>query len=337
MSDNLLSVRNLVVDYEIDGRRVRSLDSASLEVDAGQVVAVVGESGSGKSTLGLAIARLLASNATYVSGSVTLDGREVATASPSMLRALRESVVSYIFQNPISALDPTMRVRDQLRAAVRDRLDSEAALVEVGLVEIDRVLTAFPHQLSGGMAQRVGIALALSRSPRLLVADEPTASVDATGRERLMEMLVQRCQTTGCTLLMLTHDLHAVRKYTTHVAVMYAGRIVEFGPSDEILAAPEHPYTRALLAALPGEERYGERLLSIPGSPPVLDGPSEGCAFAPRCPVAMEVCVVDRPVLERPHDPAPGSARLACCHLASGAISPRLAGVPQPAIGSAAG
>lgn len=302
-AEPVLAATDLVIEYTTRHGRVRSLDEATVTVRPGQVVALVGESGSGKSTLGMAVGRLLAANAEHVGGRLELAGRAVFDCDAARLRALRSDVLAYIFQNPIAALDPTMPIRRQLRLATPERHRATGAeddvlteaLESVGLRDVPRVLRSYPHELSGGMAQRVAIAMALRRRPRLLVADEPTAAVDATLRAQIMTLLVERCRDQGCALLLLTHDLHAVAEHAERIAVMYGGRIVETGATPEVLADPMHPYTKALVGALPGEERPGERLQAIRGIPPVLRAACPGCAFAPRCPDAMPGCATTRP------------------------------------------
>jgi peptide/nickel transport system ATP-binding protein len=312
MTAPVLEATDLVIEYATRRGPVRSLDGASLSVGAGQIVALVGESGSGKTTLGMATGRLLAANAVHVAGRLSVAGRGVygpGAVDAEGLRALRRDVLGFVFQNPVAALDPTMRIRRQLELAAggakdaRDTKDTKdtkdeivAALDEVGLRDVQRVLRSYPHELSGGMAQRVGIAMALRRRPRLLVADEPTAAVDATLRAQILRLLVDRCREQGCALLLLTHDLHAVAEHTERIAVMYGGRVVEHGGTGAVLARPMHPYTRALIGALPGEEAPGQRLAAIAGVPSVLRGPALGCAFAPRCPEVMPACHDTRPV-----------------------------------------
>jgi peptide/nickel transport system ATP-binding protein len=318
MSDEMpvpvLEATDLVIEYTTRHGRVRSLDGAGLAVRPGEIVALVGESGSGKSTLGMATGRLLASNAVHVGGTLTVAGRPVYSGSApdeQTLRALRRDVLGYVFQNPVAALDPTMRIRRQLELAAPGGAGTglEQALEQVGLRDVPRVLRSYPHELSGGMAQRAGIAMALRRRPELLVADEPTAAVDATLRAHILRLLVERCREQHCALLLLTHDLHAVAEHTERIAVMYGGRVVEQGPTGRVLADPRHPYTRALIAALPGEERPGQRLEAIRGVPPVLHGACPGCAFAPRCPDVLARCHDTRP------EPAQTGDRSVVCHL----------------------
>jgi peptide/nickel transport system ATP-binding protein len=304
----VLDARELEIEYATAAGAVRSLDSASLAVRAGEITAVVGESGSGKSTLGMATGRLLAGNARHAGGELLVGGTPVFDCDEATLRRLRRDFVGYVFQNPVAALDPTMRVQRQMEL-VGGAQGATEALEEVGLRDVPRVLRSYPHELSGGMAQRVGIAMALRRQPRLLIADEPTAAVDATLRNQILDLLVSRCRAQDCALLLLTHDLHAVAEHCSHVAVMYGGRVVEDGTTSRILDEPLHPYTRALVGALPGEEAPGERLEAIPGVPPVLRGASPGCAFTPRCPLALEHCGRVRPVHARVGD------RALCCHV----------------------
>jgi peptide/nickel transport system ATP-binding protein len=319
--DAILEATDLELEYAIQDGRVRSLDGASIAVGAGTITALVGESGSGKSTLGLAAGRLLASNAEHVGGELRVAGTPVLSCDDDSLRRLRRETLGFVFQNPVAALDPTMRVERQMRLVAGAQLDERgatAALEEVGLRAIPRVLRSYPHELSGGMAARVGIAMALLRRPRLLIADEPTAAVDATLRAQVLELLVSRCRSHDCALLLLTHDLHVVADHCSHIAVMYGGRVVEDGPTERVMAKPLHPYTRALLSALPGEEAHGQRLRSIRGVPPVLRGRCPGCAFAPRCPSVMEHCPSVRPLHARAEED-----HAVCCHLfADGASAP---------------
>lgn len=262
----VLEARKLRVLYHARQTTVASLDGASLAVRAGEIHALVGESGSGKSTLGLAAGRLLASNASYAGGSLEVAGQSVLDASPDVLRHLRQHSLGYVFQNPVASLDPTIKIARQMSMVASGRksdLSSFEALEQVGLRDVSRVLRSFPHQISGGMAQRVSIAMALSRNPRILVADEPTAALDATVRPQLLRMLISLCKERDCALLLLTHDLHAVREFSENVSVMFGGKVVESGRTRSVMDSPRHPYTKALLSAQPGSERPGERLEMI--------------------------------------------------------------------------
>ncbi|MDO8186907.1 ABC transporter ATP-binding protein [Conexibacter sp. JD483] len=307
-----LEARDLVVEYATRRGPVRALDEASLEVAAGEVVGVVGESGSGKSTIGVALARLLPGNARVSSGDVLVGGRSVLAMGDEELRALRRDTLGFVFQDPIGTLDPTARIGRQLGWMIGGK-PGDRELVEhlerVRLPDPERTLRAFPHQLSGGMAQRVSIALALARAPQAVIADEPTASLDASVRSEILELLVSLTREAGTALMLMSHDLRAVRRFCTRVAVVYGGRVVETAPAQELFSSPQHPYTRALLDAAPGAEAPGETLRPIAGIPPVLHGAFRGCAFVGRCACAVEACSVERPVVHSDdHD--------VLCHLA---------------------
>jgi peptide/nickel transport system ATP-binding protein/oligopeptide transport system ATP-binding protein len=213
----------------------------------------------------------------------------------------------------VASLNPTLRVKRQLRLAAPQASDErlKESLLEVGLTDTFRVLRSYPHELSGGMAQRVAIALALLRHPSLVIADEPTAAVDASRRAQILEILVNRSRQQGAALVLLTHDLHAVRRWASYIAVMYGGRVVEQGRTSDVLARPLHPYTAALLNALPGSERPGTRLSAIPGAPPVLRAASSGCPFAPRCAHRLDWCADVRPA-----ETETATGHTVCCHLA---------------------
>ncbi len=302
----LLSVQNLTVDYG----RVRALDGADLAVEAGETVGIVGESGSGKSTLGSAIGRLLPRTA-QLDGEVRIAGEPVLALAPPQLRRLRRERLGFVFQDPIAALDPTMRVGAQLRLVLGRREDPLPHLERVRLTDPARVARLFPHQLSGGMAQRVALAIAMAGRPQLLVADEPTSALDAQVREDVLGMLFDLAAETGTSILWLSHDLTAVARRCSRIAVMYGGRVVEDGPAAEVLGRPAHPYTAALARSAPAMAALGERLAPVPGRPPVLDGAAPGCAFAPRCTFAEERCSQERP--------APSTVREqhVLCHRAS--------------------
>lgn len=313
MSD-LLKAEGLSLIY--DGG-VRALDGADLSVAAGETVAVIGESGSGKTTLGMASGRVLPMGAAPGQGTLTLDGVDVFKASDEDIRRLRREVLGFVFQNPMDALDPTMRIRGQLiRALGRTAPDDELAalLARARLDAPERVLRAYPHELSGGMAQRVAIAMALARGPRLLVADEPTASLDASIRDQVMDTLAALSAEAGAALLILSHDLRLAAKRSDRVAVMYGGRVVESGPAAEVFEHPAHPYTAALTTAAAGNEGPDGRLTPIAGNPPTLHAPCPGCAFAPRCAWAIDRCHSERPQPRPIEGLAP--TRMALCHRA---------------------
>jgi peptide/nickel transport system ATP-binding protein len=329
----LIAVRDLEVDYATRHGSVRSLDSATLEVQVGDITALVGESGSGKSTLGMAAGGLLPSNARVVGGSLEVGGTSILEADPASLRRIRRDQLGFIFQNPVAALDPTKVIRRQMDLAMHGfepAETSEEALAQVELDDPRRVLRSYPHELSGGMAQRVGIAIALRRRPSLLIADEPTAAIDATLRVKILQLLISRCRAAGSALLLLTHDMHAVAEHCSKVAVMYGGRVVEYGATDAVLTSPLHPYTKALLTSLPGDERPGERIHSIPGVPPVLRERCPGCAFAARCPDVLGHCADVRPIY------VSREGRAVCCHLVSDPSAAEVVGAAGAELGDVA-
>jgi len=314
----LADIRDLVISYRTDGGALQALDGADLNLVPGETVAVVGESGSGKSTLGMAIGRLLPDEADCEGGTLRVLGTDVLAADADSLRRLRRDTLGFVFQNPMSALDPTMRVGKQVARAMGDRPsreEVEALLRRAELSDPGRVLRAYPHELSGGMAQRVVIAMAIARRPALLIADEPTASLDASIREKIMATLNRLRDETGATLVVLSHDLRLIARHSDRLAVMYGGRVVEAGGVETVLETPAHPYTAALLSAAAGSERPGERLEPIPGTPPSLLGRCEACAFAPRCALARDRCHDERP------EPREIAGRRVICHFAEEALA----------------
>ena len=299
----LLSVRDLAIHFGAPARPVRAVDGVSFEVQAGEVVALVGESGCGKSVTAMALARLLPEPAArYVGGSIQLLGRDVLAASDSALRAMRGADIAYVFQEPAAALNPVFTIGFQIREVLRAHrrgIDEQAELARllraVGLDDVQRVARAYPHELSGGMQQRAVIAMALAGAPRLLVADEPTTALDVTVQAQVLEVLqaVQRAE--GMGMLFITHNLGLVKRIAHRVLVMYAGQLVEAGPVTEVLRAPRHPYTKALLRAVPRLRGPVAKLEGIPGTVPAGSAYPPGCRFHPRCPHAEARCRVEAP------------------------------------------
>ncbi|MQA81590.1 MAG: ATP-binding cassette domain-containing protein [Streptosporangiales bacterium] len=298
----MLTVSGLSVRLPGAGRPV--LDSVSMDVGRGEVVGLVGESGSGKSTTARAVLRLLPEHA-ETSGRVLVDGDDVLAMGPAPLRVLRASRVSMIYQDPRAALNPVRRVGDHLtermtRVLRRPRHEAYARAVElltaVGLSYPERRLRQFPHELSGGMLQRVVIASALMADPDLVLADEPTSALDVTTQAEILAIIRSLQHERGLGVLFITHDLHLAAAYCDRVYVMYAGRIVEEQTADRLFAAPRHPYTAGLLACAPD---LGDRrpLTPIPGRPPSLDDTFGGCPFVPRCPRAEDACEQWQPEL----------------------------------------
>lgn len=308
----IVTVSDLAIEYRTSDGRVRALDGADLTLEAGVSVGLVGESGSGKSTLGMAMGRLLPANARLVGGSLCVGGRSVFELNDDEIGALRKRELGFVFQSPMSALNPTARIGKQVAWAIGGDASSAgilALLRQVGLPEVERVANAYPHELSGGMAQRVAIAMAIARRPWLLIADEPTASLDASIRGQILELLLSLKAEIGATLVLLSHELAVVARICEMVGVMYGGRVVEFGPSAEVLNNPAHPYTRGLLLAAPGSEKPGARLMPIPGAPPILSQPAGGCSFRARCALADATCDGVRPVYR-----SLGGRRILCHH-----------------------
>ncbi len=313
----LVEVRNLSVEFAAATGVVRVVDGVSFAIEPGRTLALVGESGSGKSVTAMSLARLLPKSARYPGGEVLVEGRNVLAMSQSELRGIRGGVVSYIFQDPGASLNPIFRVRSQIMESLRLHRPEAATDAEVvrllklvGIPAAESRLRDFPHQLSGGMQQRVMIAMALGSQPKLIVADEPTTALDVTIQAQIFDLLRDLKERFGMAILLITHNLGLVAEIADDLAVMYAGQIVEQGPARKLLEAPRHPYTRALLASVPELGRSADRLMSIPGTvPSPADFPS-GCRFHPRCPQAQADCPTrDIPFLE----PTPGE-RVRCHH-----------------------
>ena len=310
MAEPVLSIRGLRVTLHRDGRPIRALDGIDLDLAAGEIVALVGESGSGKSTLGLAVQGLLAAEAApRIEGSIRLEGRELLELRPAAARHLRAGAVRGVFQDALGALNPTMTVGAQMAEVVSDRAAARSWLARVELPDPDAALRAWPHQLSGGQQQRVLIAMAMAAQPRVLIADEPTTALDVTVQAQILTLIrdLARAQRTG--VVFVTHDLAVAANLAERIAVLYAGRLAEVGPTEELIKRPAHAYTAALLSARFDLTADPKRPLpTLPGEPPV-PGAAPGCAFAPRCPLAVRECDAGLP----PIRPAPGHrGRTAC-------------------------
>ncbi|TXL86672.1 ABC transporter ATP-binding protein [Streptomyces sp. IB2014 016-6] len=310
----LVLVDDIVAEYHTARRTVRALDGASLSIERGEHIGIVGESGSGKTTLGLLLGRLLPAATRYPRGRVLVDGQAVLDLPADRIARLRRERLGFIPQDPVGALDPTLRIGRQLALALRGtgaatgRAGLLARLDQVQIHEPERVLRLYPHEISGGMAQRVTIAMAMARTPDLLIADEPTAALDAQVRQDILRLLFSLAAENGTTVLWLSHDLSGVARWCGRIAVMYGGRVVEDGPASDVLGEPRHPYTAALAAADPARAAPGERLRAIGGVPPALLGETRGCAFAPRCGAATDLCHDDQPATTRE------ARRLVLCH-----------------------
>jgi oligopeptide/dipeptide ABC transporter ATP-binding protein len=302
----LLQLRGLSTHYvSARGTRVvRAVDDVSLTLDAGETLGVVGESGSGKTTLALTILRLLPLAARVVSGQILFEGEDLLTKSPVEMRRIRGKRIAMILQDPMASLNPLFTVGDQVAEPIRvhDGIRRASAwnrarelLRAVKIPAAEARLRDYPHQLSGGMRQRIVGAIAISCEPRLLIADEPTTSLDVTIQAQYLKLLRELQRQYGLALIFITHNLGIVAKMCDQVAVMYAGRMIESGPVHQIFDAPAHPYTRALLESIPRMGDADQRLTAIEGQPPDLAAPPGGCAFHPRCPKMMDRCRTEEP------------------------------------------
>jgi oligopeptide transport system ATP-binding protein len=299
--DVILSVRDLRTYFSTDDGIVKAVDGISFELHKGETLGIVGESGSGKSVTNLSVLRLIPMPpGKIVSGDILLDGTSVLGMSPRELRALRGCRVSMIFQDPMTSLNPFLRISTQLVETIRlhqglgDR-EALAKAVEmlhmVGIPNPEKRIRAYPHQFSGGMRQRVMIAMALSCNPEILIADEPTTALDVTIQAQILELMRELTVRLGTAVILITHDLGVVSGMCDRIVVMYAGRVVETAPTEALFAAPKHPYTQGLINSVPRLDRSSkERLFSIPGTPPSLIDIPECCPFHPRCASAMDVC-----------------------------------------------
>jgi peptide/nickel transport system ATP-binding protein len=314
----LLEVRDLVVEFDTTRGVLRAVDGVSLSIDRGATLGLVGESGSGKSVTSLAILRLLDESARIVRGEVRFDGRNLLALAESELRRVRGGRISMIFQEPSTSLNPVFTAGFQVAEAIRlhrkvGRREAWASAVEaLRLVEIpdpERRAHAYPHELSGGMKQRVMIAIALSCRPEILIADEPTTALDVTIQAQILALLRDLRRRLGMSVLLITHDLDVVANEADDVVILYAGRVVERARTGDLFRAPRHPYTRALLASLPRLRHRTDRLIAIPGTVPDPAHLPSGCRFRDRCPSARERCAVDDPAL---HQPEPD--RWVACH-----------------------
>ncbi|MBK0400245.1 ABC transporter ATP-binding protein [Limibaculum sp. M0105] len=300
----ILSLRNLVVEIPTRRDVLRPVDRVSFQIARGEVLGVVGESGAGKSMTGTAVIGLIDPPGHIAGGRVELDGQRIDNLPAEKMRRIRGKRIGMVFQDPLTSLNPLIRIGDQLTETILAHLDvseaearrrAVAALEEVGIPAAARRIDSYPHEFSGGMRQRVVIALALAAEPDLVIADEPTTALDVSVQAQIIALLKRLCRERGTAVMLITHDMGVIAEAADRVAVMYAGRLAEIGPVAEVIAHPQHPYTRGLMAATPMATPPGERLNQIPGAMPRLDAIPAGCAFHPRCPVAEAGCRVGDP------------------------------------------
>ena len=327
----LLDVENLRTHFRAqDGTAIRAVENVTFSVDEGETLAIVGESGSGKSVTSLSIMRLLPAQSARSSGVVRFRGRDLLGLTEHEMRAIRGNEIGMVFQEPMSSLNPVLTIGHQIAETLilhqrlgraQARLRAVEMLQLVNIPAPDRRVDEYPHQLSGGMRQRVMIAMALACSPRLLIADEPTTALDVTIQAQVLDLMGDLQRRTGTAVILITHDLGVVAEVADRVIVMYAGRTVEEAPTAALFATPLHPYTRGLLGTIPRlgsslEDGAPARLNEIPGQVPSLRQPIAGCAFAGRCPLVEDRCRTHSPLL-RPAGPGHAVA----CHLSPGGPS----------------
>ncbi len=309
----LLAVEGLSVQIRSRHGALQAIEDVSFVIAEGEVLGVVGESGAGKSLTGTAVLGLLESPVEMNGGRIFLDGRRIDQLDEEEMRALRGPMIGAVFQDPLTTLNPLQTVGRQLVQTITTHFAVSASearkrarqlLAEVGIPAPDERLDSYPHQLSGGMRQRVVLALAFSCQPKLIIADEPTTALDVSIQAQVIELMKKMCRDRGTAVMLITHDMGVIAETADRVAVMYAGRLVEIGPTAAILKAPAHPYTRGLMASIPSMKRRHEELYQVDGSMPRLDALPSGCAFHPRCPAVMERCARERPELGNPAGPS---------------------------------
>jgi peptide/nickel transport system ATP-binding protein len=304
MPNDLLIIDDLHTHFDTPQGVIKAVDGVDLRVGAGEILGLVGESGSGKSITGFSILGLLDAPGRIAGGSIRFKGEELVGGSPERLRAIRGREIAMIFQDPMMTLNPVLRIDTQMIEAIRahESIPVQAArdrcveaLQRVGIPSPEERLNAYPHQFSGGMRQRVAIAIALLHRPALVIADEPTTALDVTIQAQIIHEVQLLCAEAGTAMIWITHDLAIVDSLADRIAVMYAGRIVESGPAADVIASPMHPYTRGLLDSVPSRNRRGSRLTQIPGMTPSPLKLPEGCAFQPRCGRATAACTTQPP------------------------------------------
>jgi len=296
----ILQVKNLRTHFFLKSGVVKAVDDVSFEIDKGEILGIVGESGSGKSVTGFSILGLVDPPGRIVAGQILFDGEDLVSLADKKWRALRGSKIAMIFQDPMMTLNPVLRIDTQMIEAIlaHEKIDKKIAreraretLGQVGIASPEERLKAYPHQFSGGMRQRVAIAIALLNKPDLVIADEPTTALDVTIQSQILFEAQKLCRETGTALIWITHDLTVVAGLTDRISVMYAGRILEQGNINDVLDRPLHPYTKGLIGSVPSRNKRGSDLYQIPGMTPSLINLPQGCAFRERCYLADELCL----------------------------------------------
>jgi len=306
MSDTVLSVRNLEIEFLTRSGPLRAVDNVSFELKRGEVLGVVGESGAGKSLTGTALIGLIDAPGRITGGEIHLDGRRIDHLTPDQMRRVRGREIGMIFQDPLTSLDPLMRIGDQLIETIvthmpMSRADARARAVklleDVGIPAAAARVMSYPHEFSGGMRQRVVIALALAAEPKVIIADEPTTALDVSVQAQIIALLKRLTRERGMAVMLITHDMGVIAQIANRVAVMYAGKIVEIGPVAEVVRRPAHPYSVGLMGSIPSLHVEQPRLRQIAGSMPRLTALPVGCAFNTRCDRVEARCLAERPVL----------------------------------------
>jgi len=304
MSEPLLSVRGLTVEFPTRHGILTALDDISFDIAPGEVLGMVGESGAGKSITGSAIIGLIEPPGRIAKGEILLHGKRIDNLSPPEMRKVRGRKVGMIFQDPLTSLNPLYRISEQLIETIRAHLplsEAEARkraialLDDVGIPAASRRIDDYPHQFSGGMRQRVVIALALAAGPDLVIADEPTTALDVSVQAQIIDVMKKLCAENNAAIMLITHDMGVIAETADRVVVMYAGRIAEIGPVKDVIRDAKHPYTQGLMGSIPSLTTELERLVQIPGSMPRLSAIPPGCPFNPRCPKVFDRCLVERP------------------------------------------
>lgn len=304
MSENILSVQNLHTSFTTGKGDVHAVNGVSFDLDKGKILGIVGESGSGKSVTAYSIMRILESNGSITEGKVLYRGEDITQYTEKQMREFRGKCCSIIFQDPMTSLNPVFTIGSQLREAIelhtsRKGKEAEARAVEmlslVGVNEPEKRVKQYPFELSGGMRQRVMIAMALSCEPDVLIADEPTTALDVTIQAQILELMQELQKKLGMAIIMVTHDLGVIADMCDEIIVMYGGRVCERGTAEDIFYRPRHEYTKGLLRSIPNVDKMGQKLVPIPGTPINLLNMPKGCAFCPRCENAMKICLEEQP------------------------------------------
>ena len=304
MSENILSVQNLHTSFHTDKGEVKAVNGVTFNLEKGKILGIVGESGSGKSVTAYSIMRILEKNGRITEGKILYKGQDIAEFSEKQMREFRGKCCSIIFQDPMTSLNPVFTVGNQLREAIelhtdRKGKEAEARAIEmltlVGVNEPAKRVKQYPYELSGGMRQRVMIAMALACEPDILIADEPTTALDVTIQAQILELMQSLQKKLGMAIIMVTHDLGVIADMCDEIIVMYGGRVCERGTAEDIFYRPHHEYTKGLLRSIPNVDRIGEKLIPIPGTPINLLNMPKGCAFCPRCEEAMKICIEEQP------------------------------------------